>query len=233
MTVIKAENLDLSYDGNKVVTNLDFEIEDGAYLCIVGENGSGKSTLVKAIMGLKKPSGGTLFVHENAKAPFAGYLPQQTEAQKDFPASVYEVVMSGCLGSKGFFGFYSKSDKTKAEECMKKTGVHDLKDKCYRTLSGGQQQRVLLARALCSAKNMLLLDEPASALDPDSGEEMYRTVKKLNEENGMTIVMVSHDIDAAIKYSSHILHLDNTALFFGKTCDYRVKGKLAAGESDD
>ena len=231
MTVIKAENLSLSYDKNKVVTNLDFEIEQGAYLCIVGENGSGKSTLVKAIMGLKKPSGGKLFVHEHAKAPFAGYLPQQTEAQKDFPASVYEVVISGCLGGKGLFGFYSKADKAKAEDCMKKTGVYDLKNKCYRNLSGGQQQRVLLARALCSAKNMLLLDEPASALDPVSSEEMYKTVKRLNEENGMTVVMVSHDIEAAVKYSSHILHLDNTALFFGKTGDYGAKGNFSAGEN--
>ena len=232
MSVIKAQKLSLSYEGHRVVSDLDFELDKGDYLCIVGENGSGKSTLVKALLGLKKPSGGELKIDKNARPPYVGYLPQQTDTQKDFPASVREVVLSGCLGGKKILSFYSKKDREKAEKNMRITGVFDLADKCYRNLSGGQQQRVLLARALCAAKNMLLLDEPVTGLDPVSSEEMYETVKKLNCENGMTVVMVSHDIDAAIKYSSHILHLDNTSLFFGRTEDYDVKRNFSLGENN-
>ncbi len=232
MSVIKAQKLSLSYDGHRVVSDLDFELDKGDYLCIVGENGSGKSTLVKALLGLKKPSGGELKIDKNAKPPYVGYLPQQTDTQKDFPASVREVVLSGCLGGKKILGFYTKKDREKAKENMRITGVLDLADKCYRNLSGGQQQRVLLARALCAAKNMLLLDEPVTGLDPVSSEEMYKTVKMLNRKNGMTVVMVSHDIDAAIKYSSHILHLDNTSLFFGRTEEYDVKRNFSIGENN-
>ncbi len=232
MTVIKAQKLSLSYDGHRVVSDLDFEIEKGDYLCIVGENGSGKSTLVKALLGLKKPSGGELKTDKNLMPPYVGYLPQQTDTQKDFPASVYEVVLSGCLGSKKLLSFYTKKDRAKAEENMRITGVYELADKCYRNLSGGQQQRVLLARALCAAKSMLLLDEPVTGLDPVSSEEMYETVKRLNRENGMTVVMVSHDINAAMKYSSHILHLDSTSLFFGRTEDYDVKRNFSLGENN-
>jgi len=232
LSVIKAQKLSLSYEGHRVVSDLDFELDKGDYLCIVGENGSGKSTLVKALLGLKKPSGGELKIDKNARPPYVGYLPQQTDTQKDFPASVREVVLSGCLGGKKILSFYSKKDREKAEKNMRITGVFDLADKCYRNLSGGQQQRVLLARALCAAKNMLLLDEPVTGLDPVSSEEMYETVKKLNCENGMTVVMVSHDIDAAIKYSSHILHLDNTSLFFGRTEDYDVKRNFSLGENN-
>jgi len=232
LSVIKAQKLSLSYEGHRVVSDLDFELDKGDYLCIVGENGAGKSTLVKALLGLKKPSGGELKIDKNARPPYVGYLPQQTDTQKDFPASVREVVLSGCLGGKKILSFYSKKDREKAEKNMRITGVFDLADKCYRNLSGGQQQRVLLARALCAAKNMLLLDEPVTGLDPVSSEEMYETVKKLNCENGMTVVMVSHDIDAAIKYSSHILHLDNTSLFFGRTEDYDVKRNFSLGENN-
>ena len=232
MTAIKAEKLCLSYDGHNVVSDLDFEVSEGDYLCVVGENGSGKSTLIKALLGLKKVSSGILKMSKNSKPPYVGYLPQQTDTQKDFPASAYEVVLSGCLGGKRLFSFYTKNDKKRAEENMKRVGVVHIKDECYRNLSGGQQQRVLLARALCAAKNILILDEPVTGLDPSSSEEMYETLERLNKEMGMTIVMVSHDMEATLKYSSHILHLDNSVLFFGKTDDYIEQRKVSKGDYD-
>ncbi len=219
MSLFKASGLCLSYNGENVVTDLDFEINKGDYLCIVGQNGSGKSTLIKALLGLKKPSSGQLCHSDGLKPREIGYLPQQTPAQKDFPASVYEVVLSGMLGKKKFFSYYTKADCKKAEENMKKLNIDNLKNKCYRTLSGGQQQRVLLARALCACTSVLLLDEPVTGLDPAASAEMYSIISDLNRE-GLTVVMVSHDINAAVANAKSILHLHNRSLFFGSTSDY-------------
>lgn len=220
MPLFKAQNLCLSYDGTNAVTGLDFEVSRGDYMCVVGENGSGKSTLIKALLGLKKPSSGILAVGDGLKQNQIGYLPQQTKAQKDFPASVYEVVMSGNLGSKGLFSFYTAEDKRKAAENMEKLGITELRDKCYRNLSGGQQQRTLLARALCATKTLLLLDEPVTGLDPAATAEMYGVINKLNRETGITVIMVSHDINAAVRNAKTILHLHNKQLFFGSVGDY-------------
>ncbi len=220
MALIEAKNVCLGYDGKDVVTNLTFCVEKGNYLCVVGENGSGKSTLIKALLGLKKCSSGHLHFLEGLKQNQIGYLPQQTVSQKDFPASVYEVVLTGNLGRKKLFGFYTKSDKRRALDNMAILGIADLKNKCYRNLSGGQQQRVLLARALCATESLLLLDEPVTGLDPVATEEMYELLYHLNRDHGITIIMVSHDIRASLKYSTHMLHLRGSQLFFGKTCDY-------------
>lgn len=220
MALIEAKNVCLGYDGQDVVTNLCFEVNKGDYLCVVGENGSGKSTLIKALLGLKKCSSGHLHFLEGLRQSEIGYLPQQTVSQKDFPASVYEVVLTGCLGSKKLFGFYSKNDKRKALDNMAILGISDLKNKCYRNLSGGQQQRVLLARALCATETLLLLDEPVTGLDPAATEEMYELLYHLNRDHKITIIMVSHDIRASLRYSTHILHLRGTQLYFGKTENY-------------
>jgi zinc transport system ATP-binding protein len=234
MPQIEVKGVALGYDGKKVVENLNFNINKGDYLCIVGENGSGKSTLIKTLIGLKKPLSGEIITSEGFSLKEIGYLPQQTVVQKDFPASVREIVRSGCIAGCGLRPFYTKEEKALADENMKKLDIFNLADRCYRELSGGQQQRVLLARALCATKKMLLLDEPVAGLDPLVTAEMYELIDSLNKENDITIIMVSHDIASAVKYSNKILHLGRQPLFFGTTEDYKKShiGKffMAGGE---
>lgn len=220
MSLISCKNVYLRYENVSVIEDLSFEVNKGNYLCIVGENGSGKSTLVKSVLGLKETASGHLHFGDGLKSKDIGYLPQQTTAQMDFPASVYEVVLSGCIGKKGSRVFFSKVHKSIAEENMKKLDILDLKKKCYRELSGGQQQRVLLARALCSADKLILLDEPVTGLDPVVTAEFYSIIKKLNREYGITVIMVSHDLFAAVNNASHILHLRKTNSFFGSVDEY-------------
>ena len=220
MPQLECKNLTLGYDGKTVVSNLSFAINSGNYLCIVGENGSGKSTLMKTILGLKSPMAGQVLTGEGLLQNEIGYMPQQTMVQKDFPASAWEVVLSGCISRKGLRPFYNNSEKEIAEENMEILGIESLAKRCYRELSGGQQQRVLLARALCATRKILLLDEPASGLDPKASAELYDVIKELSE-SGITIVMISHDITSAVKYASHILHIGGQSmLFFGVTKDY-------------
>ncbi|MGN0442299.1 MAG: metal ABC transporter ATP-binding protein [Acutalibacteraceae bacterium] len=220
MPIIECKNISMSYDGVTVFDSLSFSVESGDYLCIVGENGSGKSTLMKGLLGLKPLKSGEIIYSDGLKKTEIGYLPQQTGAQKDFPASVYEVVLSGRLNKRGLAPFYSRADKKTALDNMEKLGIASLKNRCYRELSGGQQQRVLLARALCATSKLLILDEPVTGLDPLAASEMYDIIKTLNEENGITVIMVSHDIVAAVDKADHILHLSNKELFFGTTADY-------------
>lgn len=220
MAYITCENLTLGYDNHIVTDNLNFKIEKGDYLCIVGENGAGKSTLMKTLLHLQPALSGKIEVGDGLKPYEIGYLPQQTEVQKDFPASVWEIVLSGTLSKCGNRLFYLKKEKQLAEENMKKMDIWDLRKKCYRNLSGGQQQRVLLSRALCATSKLLLLDEPVTGLDPKVTSEFYQLIKELNE-SGITMIMVSHDVQAAVMYASHILHLGKGQLFFGKTEEYK------------
>ena len=221
MALIKCENLSIGYEGQTVVKDLDFQIAPGDYLCIVGENGSGKSTLVRSLLGLKNVEKGQIIYGDGLKQTEIGYLPQQTDVQKDFPASVYEVVRSGRLNSRGFHPFYTATDRKAAVEKMDLLGIRDLARQCFRDLSGGQKQRVLLARALCATKSLLLLDEPVTGLDPIVTGEFYQLIRRINRESGIAVVMVSHDIESAVKDASHILHLQETALFFGTTEEYK------------
>lgn len=219
MSLIKCEDVSLRYKNQPVVDKLTFCINSGDFLCILGENGSGKSTLIRSLLGLKKPSFGKIEYGDGLKKRDIGYLPQQTEAQRDFPASSLEVVISGFLGKRGLIPFYSKEQKRKALENLKRLGIDDLANHCYRELSGGQQQRVLLARALCASSKLILLDEPTTALDPKVADEFYSLIKKLNDE-GVTVVMVTHDVKAAIAQATHILQLSRTPKFFGRVSDY-------------
>lgn len=225
MSLISVTNLSLAYDKENVCSDISFDINKGDYLCIVGENGSGKSTLVKALLGLVKPSGGKITYHDGLKTCQIGYLPQQSQMQKDFPASVFEIILSGNLGRKKVFSFYTKADKMIALQNMNCLGITHLKNEPYRNLSGGQKQRVLLCRALCATSKILLLDEPITGLDPSATEQMYKLIMHLNRDHKITVVMVSHDINAALKYSSHILHLQNNVLFFGPTDEYKKSGQ--------
>ena len=231
MAQLTCQNLRVGYDGKSVLQDLSFEVFAGDYLCIVGENGSGKSTLMKTILGLQPPISGRILTGDGLRKNEIGYLPQQTVVQKDFPASVREIVLSGCQGRCGSRPFYNKEEKQLAEENLRKMQIDKLSKRCYRELSGGQQQRVLLARALCATQKMLLLDEPVSGLDPKVTAEMYRLIDELNHRDGITIIMISHDIAAAVKYASHILHIGNTA-FFGTKAEYlqSPQGRLFAAE---
>ena len=217
--LIDCHDVALGYEGKALSRHLTFQVRGGDYLCVVGENGSGKSTLLKVLLGLLKPMEGRITVDKSLKAGAIGYLPQQTRAQRDFPATVYEVVLSGFLSARRGRFFYTAAEKSKALMNMGKLGVLELKDRCYRELSGGQQQRVLLARALCATQKMLLLDEPVSGLDPKVTAEMYTLIEKLNREDGITVIMISHDVAAAVRYASHILHIGDT-VFFGTRADY-------------
>lgn len=219
MPLITCQNISLSYENNTVLSDLSFTVNLRDYLCIVGENGSGKSTLIKALLSLKSISNGIIQFGDGLKQNEIGYLPQQTNIQKDFPASVWEVVLSGCLNSRGLHPFYSKAERTKTLLNIEKLSLTEFKKHSYRELSGGQQQRVLLARALCATKKLLLLDEPVAGLDPIVTNELYGMIRQINVE-GITIIMVSHDINSAVKYASHILHLQNKPIFVGTTSDY-------------
>ena len=219
MAQLTCTSLVLGYDGKEILENISFSVNSGDYLCIVGENGSGKSTLMKTLLGLQAPIRGQVLTGYGLKQNEIGYLPQQTEVQKDFPASVREIVLSGCQGRCGLRPFYNRTEKQLAEEAMAKLGISELKTRCYRELSGGQQQRVLLSRALCATRKMLLLDEPVSGLDPKVSAELYHIIEDLNSRDGITVIMISHDIETAIQYASHILHIGKK-LFWGTTQDY-------------
>ncbi len=236
MALIRCENVSIGYEGQTVVKDLSFQIDAGDYLCIVGENGSGKSTLVKSLLGLKSVEKGQIVFGDGLRQNEIGYLPQQTDVQKDFPASVYEVVLSGRLNSRGIRPFYTSADKKTAFEKMKMLGISDLSRQCFRDLSGGQKQRALLARALCATKTLLLLDEPVTGLDPIVTAEFYELIQRINKESGIAVVMVSHDIESAVKYATHILHLQEKVLFFGTAGAYqksRVGRTFLGGGADD
>lgn len=230
MSYITCENLTLGYDGKAVVSNLSFKVNKGDYLCIIGENGTGKSTLVKTILSLLKPMEGSIELGDNLKPFEIGYLPQQTVVQKDFPASVWEIVLSGTLPLCGKRPFYTKAEKKIALDNMQKLSIMELKDCSYRNLSGGQQQRVLLARALCATSKIILLDEPVTGLDPKVTAELYGLIKNLNAE-GVTVIMVSHDLHAALSYASHILHVGREESFMGTREEY-IKSKYYKQISD-
>jgi len=219
MNYIEVKHLTTGYDGIPLTKHINFVVEKGDYLCIVGENGAGKSTLMKTLLRLIPPVKGEITFNEELGTKDIGYLPQQTVVQKDFPASVWEIVLSGNLAKSGLRPFYNKEEKERAKECLKRFDAWELRKKTFRNLSGGQQQRVLLARALCATSKLILLDEPVAGLDPKVTEEMYRLVKSLND-TGVTIIMISHDINTAVRFSNKILHLGQKQLFYGATEDY-------------
>lgn len=222
MAQMICNNLSAGYEGRPVLEGLDFEICAGDYLCIVGENGAGKSTLLKTLLGLRPPLRGSVVMGDGLRRNEIGYLPQQTAAQRNFPASVREIVLSGCQGRCGIRPFYSRAEKQLAADAMEEVCIRDLAKKCYGRLSGGQQQRVLLARALCAARRLLMLDEPVSGLDPQAAARMYALIKKRNREQGLTVVMISHDVEIALRDASHVLRLGESR-FYGSGAAYRKK----------
>ena len=231
---ILCENLSIGYGNMVLHHNINFSVNKGDYLCIIGENGCGKSTLMRTLLGLQPPLEGKIVFGDGLEQNEIGYLPQQTLVQRDFPASVREIVLSGCQSRCGWRPFYNKEEKMVAQRAMEKMIIQDLADQCYRELSGGQQQRVLLARALCAAQKILLLDEPVSGLDPRVTAEMYQLIRNLNKKDGITIIMISHDIAAAVKYATHILHIGEHC-FFGTKKQYLESslGKAFTGQEGE
>ena len=223
MAQIICRNLAIGYDGKAIVQNMNFSVNTGEYLCVIGENGAGKSTFMKTLLGLQPPIQGEILFGDNLKQNEIGYLPQQTEVQKDFPASVREIVLSGCQNQLGLRPFYNRKEKSYAEAILNKLQITDLAEQCYRELSGGQKQRVLLARALCATKKMLLLDEPVAGLDPKAAKEMYYLIQKINREENITVIMISHDIQIAVNYASHVMKIGPN-IFYGTSEESRRGG---------
>ena len=223
MAQIICRNLAIGYDGKAIVQNMNFSVNTGEYLCVIGENGAGKSTFMKTLLGLQPPIQGEILFGDNLKQNEIGYLPQQTEVQKDFPASVREIVLSGCQNQLGLRPFYNRKEKSYAEAILNKLQITDLAEQCYRELSGGQKQRVLLARALCATKKLLLLDEPVAGLDPKAAKEMYYLIQKINREENITVIMISHDIQIAVNYASHVMKIGPN-IFYGTSEEYRRGG---------
>jgi zinc transport system ATP-binding protein len=219
MMQMNCQNLAFGYDGHSVISGLNFSVQAGDFLLIAGENGSGKSTLIKGLLRLIPPMKGSIAFSPESAPYRTGYLSQQAAAKQDFPAGVFEIVLSGNAGKQGLFPFYRQADRRKAEENLRLLGIEDLEDRCFRELSGGQQRRVLLARSLCAAEKVLVLDEPFAGLDPLISAELYRLLAKINRERGMTIIMASHDIEAA-SCAAKVLHLQRQQLFFGSMEEY-------------
>ena len=223
MALIAMKDVTIAFEGDVAVDRVSFEVERGDYLVIVGENGSGKSTLMRAMLGLVKPRSGRIAYGDGLVKNRIGYLPQQTAAQRDFPASVEEVVLSGCVNRMGRRCFYNRSDREKAKRNMALLDVERFRRRSYRTLSGGQQQRALLARALCATEAMLLLDEPVTGLDPAAAAEFYDVIRNLNRKHGVAVVMVSHDLGGAMRDAGKVLVMNRGMDFFGPVADYRAR----------
>ena len=224
MNQLTVQDLSLGYEGVTVAKNISFTVNRGDFLCVVGENGSGKSTLIKGLLHLHPPTSGTISYRADFSPRQIGYLPQQTPVQRDFPVSVEEIVLSGFAGRMGLRPFYSKEERARAQATMERLGIAAVSKRCYRELSGGQQQRVLLARALCATEEMLLLDEPTAGLDPHATEELYRLAETLNKQDGLTVMMVTHDL-GALRCATHVLHVNADQTFFGTIDEYRVASR--------
>ena len=217
MFCLTCDHVTFSYENRIVVSDLSFTVNEGDYLCIIGENGTGKSTLMKGMLGLKKPASGRIILGENIRSNQIGYVPQQTPAQKDFPATVWEVVLSGCQSGRGFLPGYGAKEKSLAQDRLALLGILPLRAKSFRELSGGQRQKVLLARALCAAQRLILLDEPTTGLDPVATEEFYHLLLTLNKKHQITVIMISHAIREAFAHADHILKLSQDRYFYGTT----------------
>jgi zinc transport system ATP-binding protein len=223
MSLISCQNLSYCYDGNLAACGINCRIEQGEYLCIVGGNGSGKTTFIKGVLGLIKPHEGSLSLDEGLRLHDIGYLPQQTTTQRNFPATVREVVVSGRLSRLGARAFFRSEDRRAAQKILDQLKIPELSKLSFNELSGGPQQRVLLARALCAAPDglrILILDEPMSGLDPHARQELYTIIKDLNQSMDMTILMVTHDVQMAVNFASHVLVLEGKQEFFGTVHEF-------------
>ncbi len=219
--LLKCEDVTVRFGSHTVLDKLNFQVEQGDYLSVIGRNGSGKSTLIRCLLRLCPLTGGSITTAEDFRRSEIGYLPQQNSIQRDFPATVEEVVRSGCLGHHKFLPFYTKEEIAEAEKNMHRLDICNLRRRSYRTLSGGQQQRVLLARALCATQKLLLLDEPVTGLDPEVSAGFYDLIRELNRQDNIAIIMVSHDMEKGLKDAKHVLYLDENSQYFADIESFR------------
>ena len=233
MALITVKNVTITYEGLVAAENVSFHIDRGDYLAIVGENGSGKSSIMKAVLGLVRPRGGSIVYGDGLTRTAIGYLPQQTQAQRDFPASVEEVVQSGCVGRMRGRLLFNQGDKARVRRAMERLDIWSMRKKAYRNLSGGQQQRALLARALCATDLLLLLDEPVTGLDPAATEELYAIIRRLNAEEGVAVAMVTHDVQVGLRDAKSVLVMDRGVSFFGSAEAYAQKYDARGRKRDD
>lgn len=231
--MVTIKNLSIGYENKRIVSNLNFKINQGDYICIIGPNGAGKSTFVKTLLGLKKELSGEIIFDSSLKRTEIGYLPQVKSIQSDFPASVYEVVLSGCLNKLGFKPFYGKKYKTRVNDVLKRLNIVKLKDKCFSELSGGEQQKVLLARAMCATDKIIVLDEPVTGLDPKSTNDLYKKISELNRKDKLTVIMVTHDVDTSLEYATHILNINGKHTFYGTAHEYLHGENCTCVEGDE
>lgn len=219
--LLECKNLSVSFDGRPIIKDLSFTVNEKDFICIIGENGTGKSTLTNAMLGLIPITSGSIELHGICKSDI-GYLPQKLKVENNFPASVYEIVMSGFVGKSFFNPFYTKSQKCKATDSIELLSIDSIKSRPFTELSGGQQQRVLLARAICAAEKLVLLDEPVTGLDAQSSDSFYKLIMHLNSEHGVAVIMVSHDIERSVKFAEKVLHLGTNDYFFGTVDQYKA-----------
>jgi zinc transport system ATP-binding protein len=232
MPIIKVSNLSVKYGNTEALQDLSFSIEKGDYVALAGPNGAGKTTLAKAILGLAPVSSGNIEIFGEDRKKFKawqrlGYLPQKLHSFNPlFPATVSEVVDMGLLAGKKLPRRLNAKDKQKRETAMKLLDISDLADKPLRSLSGGQQQRAFLARALASEPELLILDEPGSALDPQSRDSFFKLIQHLNKEHQVTIIMVTHDVGHAGEFANKLLYVDKKLVFYGRFDDFCGSGKM-------
>ncbi len=209
MACLTCDNLSIGYSGTPVASGISFSVSPGDLLCILGKNGIGKSTLVKTLLRLIPPISGRLELSGHHTGCGVGYLPQRGETQRDFPASAGEIVLSGRLARIGSRPFFSKEDRQAALDALERTDALELRDRPFSQLSGGQQQRVLLARALCAASRIVVLDEPTNGLDPDAAKGLYDLLETLRHD-GLAVIIVSHDVSEALSHATHVLAFENS-----------------------
>lgn len=207
--LVEVKNLTVKYANSVVIDKASFSVTEGDFICVVGANGSGKSTLIKTLLGLISPAEGKVEFLGGLKRTQVGYLPQESRIEQGFPATVTEVVLSGTLGRLGRIPIYRKAEKERAKEALKLLKITKLEDKSFSGLSGGERQKVLLARALVATEKLLILDEPSNNLDQRSRAGFYKILKQLNEEAKLTILMITHDLDAEDLIGNKILSIKN------------------------
>lgn len=225
-SIIRLENINFAYDSKTVLKNVDLEIKRGTFMGLVGPNGGGKTTIIKILLGLLKPDSGKVYINNQPIDKFKdwnkiGFVSQKANTfNKGFPATVFEVVSMGLTAKLGYLKFFNKASKKQVLHAIDQVGMSDFAYRNIGDLSGGQQQRVFIARALVSEPDLLILDEPTVGIDFKNVERFYELLHKLNTEQNITLLLVTHDTGAMTNYATNIVCLNQTMHFHGRSEEY-------------